>query len=71
MRQEQQEKTLYFAIQEARQFQQPLYILFIREQKVITHHDTERTWLDDAQACDLFDMPSTMPSMYKLNFSMK
>lgn len=48
-------KTLDFALQEARQFHQPLYILFIREQKIITAEDKNRTWLDDDDACTIFD----------------
>lgn len=48
-------KTLNFALQEARQYHQPLYILFIREQKIITPEDKNRTWLDDEQACAIFD----------------
>ena len=48
-------KTLNFAIEEARQFKRPLYILFIREQKVITPEDMNRTWLDDEEACNIFD----------------
>lgn len=48
-------KTLDFAIQEARQYHQPLYILFIREQKIITPEDKNRIWLDDEEACHIFD----------------
>lgn len=48
-------KTLNFALQEAKQYQQPLYILFIREQKIMTEEDRNRTWLDDAAACRIFD----------------
>lgn len=48
-------KTLNFALEEARQLHQPLYILFIREQKIITAEDRNRTWLDDEQACIIFD----------------
>lgn len=48
-------KTLNFALQEAKQYQQPLYILFVREQKVITEEDRHRTWLDDPEACRIFD----------------
>lgn len=48
-------KTLDFAIQEAKHHHQPLYILFIREQKIITPEDKSRTWLDDEQACNIFD----------------
>ena len=48
-------KTLDFAIEEAMQHHQPLYILFIREQKVIMEEDRNRTWLDDEEACHIFD----------------
>lgn len=48
-------KTLDFAVEEAKQHQQPLYILFIREQKIITEEDRNRTWLDDEDACHIFD----------------
>lgn len=48
-------KTLDFALEEATQHQQPLYILFIREQKIITEEDRNRTWLDDETACHIFD----------------
>lgn len=48
-------KTLDFAIEEAKQYRQPLDILFIREQKIITEEDRNRTWLDDEEACRIFD----------------
>jgi nucleotide-binding universal stress UspA family protein len=48
-------KTLNFALQEAKQSKQPLYILFIRNQKVITKEDQDRTWLEDDEACQIFD----------------
>jgi len=48
-------KTLDFSMQEARRANQPLYILFIREQKVITEEDRHRTWLDDPLASEIFD----------------
>lgn len=48
-------KTLNFAIEEAKKANQPLYILFIREQKIITEEDHERIWLDDPLACEIFD----------------
>lgn len=48
-------KTLDFALEEAKQTAQRLYILFIREQKVITEEDRHRVWLDDAEACEIFD----------------
>ncbi len=48
-------KTLDFALQEAKKSNQTLYILFVREQKVITEEDKNRTWLDDDAACQIFD----------------
>jgi nucleotide-binding universal stress UspA family protein len=48
-------KTLNFALQEAKKYDQPLYILFIREQKIVTDEDKNRTWLDDEEACRIFD----------------
>jgi amino acid transporter/nucleotide-binding universal stress UspA family protein len=48
-------KTLKFALEEAKQHHQPLYLLFIREQKIITAEDRNRTWLDDEEACEIFE----------------
>lgn len=48
-------KTLNFALQEAKTHHQPLYLLFIREQKIITPEDRNRIWLDDEEACRIFD----------------
>lgn len=48
-------KTLEFAIQECKKHQQPLYLLYIREQKVITEEDRARHWLEDEEACNIFD----------------
>lgn len=48
-------KTLDFAIEESMNHHQPLYILFIREQKVITEEDRSRTWVDDEEASRIFD----------------
>lgn len=48
-------KTLIFALQEAKQSQQPLYILYIRNQKVVTPNDLNRSWLEDPEACKIFD----------------
>lgn len=47
-------KTLDFALQEAKQYHQPLYLLFIREQRIITLEDRNRTWVDDEQASSIF-----------------
>lgn len=48
-------KTLNFALQEAKYHEQPLYILYVRDQKVITDEDRSRTWLEDDTACQIFD----------------
>ena len=48
-------KTLDFAIFEAKKLQEPLYILFVREQKVVSEADRRKLWIDDEEACKLFD----------------
>lgn len=48
-------KALDFALEEAEMRGIPLYILFIREQRVITGFDQERLWVDDEGACAIFD----------------
>lgn len=47
-------KTLDFAVREARENGQPLYVLFVREQPVIAPGDRKRKWHDDRQARDTF-----------------
>jgi amino acid transporter/nucleotide-binding universal stress UspA family protein len=47
-------KTLDFAVREARENGQPLYVLFVREQPVIVPGDRKRKWHDDRQARDTF-----------------
>lgn len=48
-------KGLEYALQEAAAQKIPLHILFIREQKVVTEDDQQRSWVDDPLACDVFD----------------
>lgn len=48
-------KTLEFALQECKEHNQQLYVLFVRGQPVITETDLTRHWLDDKQACEIFD----------------
>ncbi len=48
-------KTLEFAIEEARDTSRPLYVLFVREQAVVTPEDRERKWPQDPDARQLFD----------------
>lgn len=64
-------KTLDFAIEEAMQHRQPLYILFIREQKVVTEEDRNRTWLDDDEACRIFDYAKSKASELNIKFFYK
>jgi nucleotide-binding universal stress UspA family protein len=52
-------KTLDFAIQEARETARPLYVLFVREQAVITPEDRERKWQQDAEAKRIFEYAQT------------
>jgi amino acid transporter len=47
-------KTLDFAIEEARETARPLYVLFVREQAVITPEDRQRNWEQDPEASRLF-----------------
>jgi len=48
-------KTLDFALEEARETGRPLYVLFVREQAVVTPEDRERKWQQDAQAKTIFE----------------
>lgn len=61
-------KTLNFAIQEAKQRKQPLYILYIREQKIVTEEDRNRTWLDDEQASRIFDYAKDLATDVDMKF---
>ena len=47
-------KTLDFAIDEARQTDRPLYLLFIRPLPVLTEADYKRKWQDDPEARQIF-----------------
>lgn len=49
-------KALEFAIQECECYHQHLYVLFVREQKVIIEaEDHQHSWLEDKEACQIFD----------------
>jgi amino acid transporter/nucleotide-binding universal stress UspA family protein len=48
-------KTLDFAIEEAKETARPLYVLFVREQAVITPEDRDRKWLQDPEAKQVFE----------------
>ena len=47
-------KTLDFALEEARESHRPLYLLFVREQPVITSEDRKRKWKEDEEAKEIF-----------------
>ena len=48
-------RTLDFAIEEAKETDRPLYLLFIREQPIVTRDDRRRKWVDDADAYKIFE----------------
>jgi len=48
-------RTLDFAIEEARETDRPLYLLFVREQPVVTREDKRRKWADDEEAFKIFE----------------
>ncbi|HEX4085097.1 MAG TPA: amino acid permease [Chthoniobacteraceae bacterium] len=48
-------RTLDFAIEEARETDRPLYLLFIREQPVVTREDKRRKWTEDEEAFKIFE----------------
>jgi amino acid transporter/nucleotide-binding universal stress UspA family protein len=52
-------KTLEFAIEEAKDTNRPLYVLFVREQAVVTPEDRERKWHEDPEARRLFEYVRT------------
>jgi amino acid transporter/nucleotide-binding universal stress UspA family protein len=47
-------RTIDFALKEAEEIHRPLYLLFVREQTVITSEDRRRKWMDDPEAGDVF-----------------
>jgi amino acid transporter len=47
-------RTLDFAIQEAKDTDRPLYLLFVREQPVIAADDRKRKWVEDDEARTIF-----------------
>jgi nucleotide-binding universal stress UspA family protein len=48
-------KTVEFAIEEAQDSGRRLYILFVREQAVVTPEDRQRKWYEDPEAKEIFD----------------
>ncbi len=48
-------RTLDFAVEDAKSLSRPLYLLFIREQPVVTTEDRRRKWQDDPEAREIFE----------------
>ena len=48
-------RTLEFALREAQENGQPLYVLFVREQAVVAPADRKKKWTDDSQARKIFE----------------
>jgi amino acid transporter/nucleotide-binding universal stress UspA family protein len=48
-------RTLDFAIEEAKETDRPLYLLFIREQPIVTREDKRRKWTEDEEAYKIFE----------------
>ena len=48
-------RTLDFAIEEARESNRPLYLLFVREQPVLAEGDRKRKWHQDPEAMAIFE----------------
>ncbi|MEI6377164.1 MAG: universal stress protein, partial [bacterium] len=48
-------RTLDFAVKEAAENGQPLYVLFVREQPIIAPGDRRRKWTEDKQAREIFE----------------
>jgi nucleotide-binding universal stress UspA family protein len=48
-------RTLDFALKEAQENGQPLYVLFVREQTVVAPAARRRKWTDDKQARAIFE----------------
>lgn len=48
-------KTLEFALEESKNSKQKLYVLFIRERMIFNQENTLTHWLEDDDACKIFD----------------
>ena len=48
-------RTLDFAVREAEENGQPLYVLFVREQQVIAPGDRKKKWTEDKEAREIFE----------------
>lgn len=61
-------KTLDFALKEAQQQNRPLYILIVKEQKVLIENEDERVWKYDQKAIDVVDYVINKPDKPSVGF---
>lgn len=61
-------KTLDYAIHDQKRRTEPLVVLFLREQLVITDEDKTRHWLEDPGACEVFEYAKAHVSEGALRF---
>lgn len=64
-------KSLEFAIEESQRYDQKLYLLFIREQKINQNIHIDQHWLEDQQACSIFDytLNKLSPSLFSFIYA--
>lgn len=53
-------RTMKFAIEEARETNRPLYLLYVREQPVLAAGDRRRKWQEDPEAVQIFTEASEL-----------
>ena len=53
-------RTMKFAIEEARETNRPLYLLYVREQPVLAAGDRRRKWQEDPEAVQIFTEASDL-----------
>jgi nucleotide-binding universal stress UspA family protein len=53
-------RTMKFAIEEAKETNRPLYLLFVRQQPVLAGLDRKRKWQEDPEAVEIFTEASEL-----------
>jgi amino acid transporter len=61
-------KSIDFALEEAQKQNKSLYILFIREQRIVTQKDNERLWSEDKGACKVINYVMAKSTPVPLGF---
>lgn len=59
-------RTMKFAIEEARETNRPLYLLYVREQPVLAAGDRRRKWQEDPEAVKIFTEASELADGHTL-----